>query len=185
MASAQTCSYSSLYKSNNQIYPYTLPPRGSINLAIFLCFIRSWTQYCYSAAKIHFAFSFCISSADSPVISFTVASSMPFASIFLAISRLFFSIPSAIPSRLAVSTEFLMSRWENKSANPCSLLFQKFAWSRSRSASWYIFLLPVSYAFHFIPLQGYVLISLPWYVLFFCKDTLKFCNFQIFRLFFS
>ena len=26
MASAQTCSYSSLYKSNNQIYPYTLPP---------------------------------------------------------------------------------------------------------------------------------------------------------------
>ena len=73
MASAQTCSYSSLYKSNNQIYPYTLPPyacrtmatggtqyascqstRGSINLAIFLRFIRSWTQYCNSAAKIHF-----------------------------------------------------------------------------------------------------------------------------------
>ena len=26
--------------------------RGSINLAIFLCFIRSWTQYCYSVAKI-------------------------------------------------------------------------------------------------------------------------------------
>ena len=25
--------------------------RGSINLAIFLCFIRSWTQYCYSLAK--------------------------------------------------------------------------------------------------------------------------------------
>ena len=38
----------------SQIYPYTLPPRGSINLAIFLCFIRSWTQYCISAAKIHF-----------------------------------------------------------------------------------------------------------------------------------
>ena len=99
MASAQTCSYSSLYKSNNQIYPYTLPPyacrtmavlanvtslitnsssnsplrnvirhsfvsslpnillkaqstRGSINLAICLRFIRSWTQYCYSLAKI-------------------------------------------------------------------------------------------------------------------------------------
>ena len=28
--------------------------RGSINLAIFLCFIRSWTQYCYSLAKIRF-----------------------------------------------------------------------------------------------------------------------------------
>ena len=28
--------------------------RGSINLAIFLCFIRSWTQYCYSVAKIRF-----------------------------------------------------------------------------------------------------------------------------------
>ena len=101
MASVQTCSCSSLYKSNNQIYPYTLPPyacrtmavlanvtslitnsssnsplrnvirhsfvsslpkirlkaqstRGSINLAIFLRFIRSWTQYCNSAAKIHF-----------------------------------------------------------------------------------------------------------------------------------
>ena len=26
--------------------------RGSINLAIFLRFIRSWTQYCYSLAKI-------------------------------------------------------------------------------------------------------------------------------------
>lgn len=26
MASVQTCLYSSLYKSNNQIYPYTLPP---------------------------------------------------------------------------------------------------------------------------------------------------------------
>ena len=36
---------------------------------------------------------------------------MPFASIFLAISRLLFSMPSAIPSRLAVSTEFLMSRY--------------------------------------------------------------------------
>ena len=38
----------------SQIYPYTLPPRGSINLAIFLRFIRSWTQYCISVAKIHF-----------------------------------------------------------------------------------------------------------------------------------
>ena len=28
--------------------------RGSINLAIFLCFIRSWTRYCYSVAKIRF-----------------------------------------------------------------------------------------------------------------------------------
>ena len=28
--------------------------RGSINLAIFLCFIRSWTQYCYLVAKIRF-----------------------------------------------------------------------------------------------------------------------------------
>ena len=60
------------------------------------------------------AFSSCISSADSPVISKTVASFIPFASIFLAISKfrwvMPFSMPSAIPSRLAVSTEFLMSR---------------------------------------------------------------------------
>ena len=67
-------------------------------------------QSCESIIYIS-AFSCCISSADSPVISITVASSMPFVSIFLAISRLFFSIPSAIPSRLAVSTEFLMSRY--------------------------------------------------------------------------
>ena len=61
------------------------------------------------------AFSCCISSADSPVISITVASSMPFVSIFLAISWLFFSIPffipfsipSAIPSRLSVSAQSL------------------------------------------------------------------------------
>ena len=33
MASAQTCSYSSLYKSNNQIYPYTLPPYACRTMA--------------------------------------------------------------------------------------------------------------------------------------------------------
>ena len=73
------------------------------------------------------AFSSFISSAVSPVISMIDASSIPFASIFLAISRLRrfmpsalpssqpcfipFSMPISIPSRLAVSTEFLMSRY--------------------------------------------------------------------------
>ena len=55
------------------------------------------------------AFSSCISSADSPVISKTVASFIPFASIFLAISKFRWVMPSACPSRMAVATEFLKS----------------------------------------------------------------------------
>ena len=60
------------------------------------------------------AFRSFISSAVSPVISMTDALSIPFASIFLAISRLRrfipfsmpISIPSARPSCFAVSMEF-------------------------------------------------------------------------------
>ena len=52
------------------------------------------------------AFSSFISSAVSPVISMIDASSIPFASIFLAISRLRRDMPSSMPSALPFSIPF-------------------------------------------------------------------------------
>ena len=96
-----------------------------------------------------YPFSCCNSLSDNPVISITVATSIPFASIFLAISRLRwfipfsipFSIPSAspssFPSLLAVSIEFLMSRYAillaSYSRCSCGVNFAISASSKRRS----------------------------------------------------
>ena len=109
---------------------YTFPDKTFVQDLVLL------QEPCESIIYIS-AFSCCISSADSPVISITVASSMPFVSIFLAISWLFFSIPSAIPSCLAVSTEFLMSRYAillaSYSLNSCGVNLAISASSKRRS----------------------------------------------------